>query len=238
MPGVPDHGQDRSPSNPERPLQGFSTENNLHALEKLDQRPRWGVRQDKDRFSSDRKALRQPAAVNKITRSQSTSRKSARSQNKPDHKPRTVPVQFWVSPLVKAELSRVAEQEGLSVSATGAAFLQRALQQNADMKYSALLQPIIKQIIRDEFRAFGNRIVFFLMRIAFASEQARILISNVLSRVLKRDGAPDNVFTNLLDQSNKMARRNIIAKTPQMESLLEEWEGFGEWTEGYDKKSN
>ena len=28
----------------------------------------------------------------------------------------------------------------------------------------------------------------------------------------------------MIDDSNKMAKRNIITKTPQLKSLLEEWE--------------
>src|SRR5512147_1307032 len=44
------------------------------------ERPLGGVRQDKDRNSCDRAASPQPAAVNKFTRSQATSRKSARSK--------------------------------------------------------------------------------------------------------------------------------------------------------------
>ena len=85
---------------------------------------------------------------------------------------------------------------------------------------------MIKQAIREELRTFGNRLVFFLMRIAFASEQARILITNVLDRILRREAVTEKTFTNLVDQSNKMARRNIIHKSPQMKSLLEEWEGL------------
>jgi hypothetical protein len=69
-----------------------------------------------------------------------------------------------------------------------------------------------------------NRIVFFLMRIAFASEQARILISNVLKWVLTLAGVDQKSYYTMVDDSNKMAKRNIITKTPQLKSLLEEWE--------------
>ena len=139
---------------------------------------------------------------------------------------------------MRVELARLADLEKLSVSQVGAALLDKAIRQDIHTQYNALIQPMMRQIIREELRAFGNRLVFFLMRIAFASEQARILITNILSRVLKHDAAPDTTFTSLLDRSSKMARRNIIQKTPQLQTLLEEWEGFGEGRGEYDTKTN
>ena len=149
---------------------------------------------------------------------------SSRSQNRSTAKRRTVPLQLWVHPLVKAEIQRTAERERLSVSKVGAALLDKAIRQDIHSQYGALLQPMIEQTVRRELRTFGNRIVFFLMRIAYAAEQSRILITNVLDRILRRDGVSEQTFTNLVDQSNKMARRNIIQKTPQLKKLLEEWE--------------
>jgi len=35
-------------------------------------------------------------------------------------------------------------------------------------------------MFREELQAFGHRIVFFLLRIAFSAEQARILVTNSL----------------------------------------------------------
>jgi hypothetical protein len=140
------------------------------------------------------------------------------------HPKTTVKVTLWVKPVVKAELERLAGMDGLTVSKTGATFLEEAIHQKLHVQHALLLQPIIEQTVRKELRSFGNRLVFFLMRIAFASEQARILITNVLDRILRREGVSGKTFTSLVDQSNKMARRNIIHKSPQLQSLLEEWE--------------
>jgi hypothetical protein len=136
----------------------------------------------------------------------------------------TVQISAWGKPQLKVALLRIAEQEGLSLSQTVVVALEEWVHQNIHAQHEALLYPIIRQVIREELRAFGNRIVFFLMRIAFASEQARILITNVLDRILRREGVREQTFTSLVDQSNKMARRNIIHKTPQLQSLLDEWE--------------
>ncbi len=139
-------------------------------------------------------------------------------------KRRAVKVTLWVKPVVKAELERLAGMDGLSISKTGAFLLEEAIHQKLHIQHALLMQPIIEQTVRKELRSFGNRLVFFLIRIAFSTEQARILITNVLDRILKREGvSPDN-FISLLDQSNRMARRNIIRNTPQLRSLITEWE--------------
>ncbi len=145
----------------------------------------------------------------------------------PTNTPPTVKVTLWVKPTVKAELERQAKLHNLSLSKTGAAGLEAWVQQNIHDQQEALLYPIIRQVIREELRTFGNRIVFFLMRIAYAAEQSRILITNVLDRLLRREGAGGETITTLLDQSNRLARRNIIHKSPQLQTLIEEWEAEG-----------
>jgi hypothetical protein len=159
--------------------------------------------------------------------------------HKSSTKRKTVHVTLWTKPEIKAELRRLAQLNGLSVSQTGGAFLETALRQNLHEQHAALLQPMIKQAMREELRSFGNRLVFFLMRIAFASEQARILITNVLDRILRREAVTEKTFTSLVDQSNKMARRNIIHKSPQLQTLLDEWEGtFADGREEANRKHN
>src|SRR6266487_3087773 len=186
-----------------------------------------GVRQDKRVLPFDRVASTQPASRKKDTRSRDMSTPECRSQNRPSD--RLVPLTLQVRFAVKAEVQRLAESmssktEHISVSKVGGTLLEDAIRKDIHRQHEALLYPIIRQIIREELRAFGNRIVFFLMRIAFAAEQSRILITNILDRMLRRDGVPTETFTKLLDQSNRMARRNIIQKSPQIASLLEEWE--------------
>src|SRR3954451_12209668 len=45
---------------------------------------------------------------------------------------------LWVNPVVKAELQRRAQRNNLSLSSTGGASLQKALQESIDMEYGAL----------------------------------------------------------------------------------------------------
>jgi hypothetical protein len=149
-----------------------------------------------------------------------------RANKKDAAKVKLVHTTLHLHPLVRAELERRAATEFLSVSRVGATLLETAIRQDIHSQYNSLLKPMLKQIIREELRAFGNRIVFFLMRIAFSAEQARILVTNVLHHTLKREGVPQERFHELVDQSNKLARRNIIQKTPQLKTLLKEWDGL------------
>jgi hypothetical protein len=184
-------------------------------------RPRGGVGQDNPTPPRERTGTPQPGSVTQDMRSQQMSSNPPRSQKRPTPKRRTAQLILWVNPLVKAEIQRSAEREGLSISKVGAALLEKAIREDIHSQYSALIQPIIEQTVRKELRSFGNRIVFFLMRIAFASEQARILITNVLDRM---NEVTQDSFTSIIDRSHKTARRNIIEKTPQIKTLLDEWE--------------
>jgi hypothetical protein len=187
------------------------------------ERPLGGVRQDKDRINCDRAASLQPAAVNKFTRSQATSRKSARSKNIPADNPRCVPVQVWVSPIVKDELSRIASQDGLSLSSTGAALLERAVQRNVDMQYGALLRPIIEDAIAKQMAGIATRLTWLLVRIAFDAGQTRSLVTNILGR---QAGVTPPVLKTLLDGSGRSAKANIMRRTPnisQLVSSVEQW---------------
>ena len=152
----------------------------------------------------------------------------SRLQNRPTPKRKTVKLTVWVKPVVKAELERIAEQEGLSVSATGAAFLENALQAHVDMQYSSLLQPIIEQAIRKQMRSISTRLAWLLVRVAFDSGQTRSLVTNILGR---QSGVTPDMLKTILDHSSKTAKGNITRKTPQLIELIEaveQWIGAEE----------
>ena len=85
------------------------------------------VGQDKGAFARARTATRQPAPVANRLRPQAVNNPVPRSQTKPTPKRKTEHLTLWVKPGVKAELERIAEQQGLSMIATGAAFLEEAV---------------------------------------------------------------------------------------------------------------
>jgi hypothetical protein len=165
-------------------------------------------------------------------RAQQLKKDTPRSQNKPNPKRKTVQLTLWVKPIVIAELKRIAASEGLSVSATGAAILEKAMQTNLDMQYGALLQPVIREAITNQMRSMSTRLAFLLVRVAFASEQTRSLVTNVLGR---QQGVTPAVLNDILDSSSKAAKGKITHRTPQLEDLIAEVE---RWFQEEDNKTH
>lgn len=176
------------------------------------------VWQDKRAFHRARIASNQPALHDKAMRAHRLDNNSARIQNKHVGKRRTVQVTLWVNPIVKAELERVAEQEGLSVSAAGGAFLEKALQRHVDMQYSALLQPIIETAIGKQIRLMSTRLAWLLVRIAFDTGQTRVLATNILGT---QEGMTGDSLKEILDSADKRSKANLTRKTPQLAELVQ-----------------
>jgi hypothetical protein len=175
------------------------------------------VRQDKARIASARTGTPQPAPDAPNLRPQPMHPNGTRTPNGNVAKNRTVHLTLWVDPIVKAELQRLADQEGITVSATGAAFLKQALQNNVDMHYSALLEPIIKSVIRKETQGISNRLAFLLARTAFSSEQTRSLATNILGR---QSGMTEETLKNILAMTKRAAQGNLTRRNPELEELI------------------
>ena len=118
----------------------------------------------------------------------------------------------------------MAKLKHLSLSQVGNIACRYYVNATIERQHAEALSTVLRSIIREELQAFGHRIVFFLMRIAFSAEQARILVTNVLKLVVKLSGGDQKSYYTLVDESGKLAKRNILAKTPQLKTLIEEWE--------------
>jgi hypothetical protein len=147
--------------------QVFSQQSNVAAGEAGDA----AVSQDKGRMKSARTGTPQPAPRQNPMRPHKLSSSTTRSQNRPKPKRKTVHLTLWVDPIVKRELRRIAEQEGVTVSKTGAAFLKQALQHNVDMHYSTLLTPIIETAIDKRMRSRDARLAWLLVRVALTPDR-------------------------------------------------------------------
>jgi hypothetical protein len=203
---------------------GFTTHSNGTLFHRRDA----AVRQVKGVLPNAPVASAQPAPRANPSRPHSLGTKVYRVNKRDTSKVKLVHTTLHLHPLVRAELERRASLEALSVSSVGASLLAAAIRQDIHSQYAGVIQPIIRQVIRDELRSLGNRLVFFLMRIAFAAEQTRILVTNILERILTREDVSTEHFHHLVDQSNQLARRNILQKTPQLKTLLADWEGLFE----------
>jgi hypothetical protein len=145
----------------------FSQQSNVAAETQVDA----SVVQDKGRKNSARIGTPHPAPRQKPMRPHGLNTGAARSKKKPDPKRKTVHLTLWVNPIVKRELQRVAEQEGLTVSKTGSSLLKQALQDNVNMQYSELLTPIIEAAIDKRMRSRDARLAWLLVRVAFDTGQ-------------------------------------------------------------------
>jgi hypothetical protein len=176
------------------------------------------VMQDKVRTKSVRIGTRQPVTVTKRTRTNVSGTKTPRSKNSLIRKKQRVLVGLWVKPRVKAELHRIAQTEGISLSSVGSALLEEALQHSVNMQYSELLTPIIETAIDKRMRSRDARLAWLLVRVAFDAGQTRSLVANILGR---QQGMTEDMLKTILAMSQRTAKGNITRKTPQTAELME-----------------
>ncbi len=185
------------------------------------QQPLSGVRQDNPTHPRERIASPQPVAVPKDMRTQEIhplNNKIPRSQKRLTSKRKTVPAMFWLKPGVKAELERVARTKQLSVSATGAALLEWALQQDLETQQGALFETVITKLMRERERVFNNRFAALLVRFAVEMGQVRHLVTNLLPVV---PGMTEEQVYHILDESYARSKRNLSRRFPELERDIE-----------------
>ena len=182
------------------------------------------VRQDKPRAPRARAASDQPGSVENMTRARQTDTNSFRSQNpikKHSNKRRKKKVSIWLDPPEVAMLVGKAKSAGLSISATGAAFLKRGMQAELDMQYSATLKPIIETLIRNELRRYFSRMILFLARITMSLDVIKGLVKWLARRIA---GVTKEQLDMAEERSRTDARLNLIKRTPQLEAVSKELE--------------
>lgn len=197
------------------------------------------VRQDKRLLTKSTSALEQPASVKAGSVSQTFfDHNSPRTQNYTRGK-KLIAATFRLKPLVYAELKRKAEQEGLSFSQVGSTACEEWVRYDLHRQHEGILIPALRQVMREELTAFGNRIVYFLLKIAFPIEQANILITNVLKWVCKLVGLDLKAYYQMVDDSSSLATKNILAKAPHIKDLMEKWQDISadDTKQGKEKKN-
>jgi len=121
-----------------------------------------------------------------------------------------VQLNLWVRPVVKAELERVATREGLSVSATGEAFLEKALQQDLYTQQSALLETILDRAIGRHMRMYSDRNASLQARNIQKTELIFQIVTQILSKMPGMDGKKLEAF---MEQADELARASITRIT-------------------------
>jgi hypothetical protein len=175
-------------------------------------------RQDKARKTSDRAATRQPASVNQAIRAEPLNPPRTRSKTPIVQKTPTVHLDLWVQPVIKTELQRLATQEGLTMSATGAALLEAALRQKLHIQQGVLLQPLVKQAIREQMQGLSNRLAWLMARNVFTSEHTKSLVTNILGR---QPGMTEETLKTIFRMTREAAHSSLTRRTPELEELID-----------------
>jgi hypothetical protein len=188
------------------------------------QRPLRGVVQDKGSLTRARKASVQPGSVANGQSPQAVCSHGHRSSSRSAAPVKLVHSTFWIDPRVRAEMVRQAEEEGISFSEVGARACAAWVRYTIQKQQDDLFEPRLRHMMREEIQAIGERLVFFEMRNAFASEQTRILTTDLYKRQLQKEGVSQEKFYELLDKSDEMAHKNITQKSPKFKGILADWE--------------
>ena len=104
-----------------------------------------------------------------------------------------VPITIHIPKKWKAEIQRLAAQDGLSDSSTARAFLIRGMQENIDMQYGATLEPVIEKSIDRTIQSYSNRNANINLQTYYAAEQARILAIHTLRFLTDLVDSPDEL---------------------------------------------
>jgi hypothetical protein len=181
--------------------------------------------QDKAALDRAAQASPQPAPGTEDERRSSLDTVSDRSQNSTDDLRRTARLTLRVYPGVKTALERIAHDDEVSLSEASAKGLEVFARAKIHDQEEALFEPRMQAMMRREIRASDNRHIYFEMRNAIASEQTRILTTDLYKRQLLKEGVPLKAINKKLDDAYNMARANVLRKTksPQLKNLLAAW---------------
>jgi hypothetical protein len=197
----------------------FSLQSNVEAGEAGDA----SVRQDKTALTRGSPNVVQPEPLLKPAQSHPLNTKTTRAKKHGSNKRKTIHLVLWVKPIVKADLQRIADQEGISLSKAAGTLLTRALDGHMDRNYHALLDPMIKTSVKTNMAGGFNRLAWLLVRNAFVAEQSRAINTNILGRM---PGMTKEELQHILAKSQKAAKANITRTSPEMRELVDAVEKF------------
>ena len=129
-----------------------------------------------------------------------------------------------MKPGVKEAINFLADQTGLSFSATAAKGLEIYARAKIQDQQEELFEPKMRMMMRREIRSSDNRHVPFEIKNAVAAEQTRILFADLYKRMLLKEGIPLKEINKKRDEAYNMARANVLnTKTPRFQTLVKEY---------------
>jgi hypothetical protein len=189
--------------------------------------------QDKAVLTDGSPASSQPAPVTEVARYGLSDTAGDRSQNDHPSRESKEHTSIWMRPGVKFAMQQLATGAKVSFSSACATGLEVYARAKIRDQEETLFEPRMQAMMRREIRASDNRHIYFEMRNAIASEQTRILTTDLYKRQLVKEGVPLKEINKKLDDAYNMARTNVLRKTksPQLKNLLAEWWRLTEdWT--------
>jgi hypothetical protein len=185
-------------------------------------------RQVKGVLTDARAQAHEPAPLFKGSRARAKNTESPRAQKTNPTRVKLQHTTLHLHPLARRVLEQEASDAEVSISSLGAQVLYDWALSTIEQQQATSLKAELRQIIREELAAFGHRLIYFLRRIAFSAEHARLLATNVLKILLQSRGRYDEKhFHTLVDTTAKTAKRNILRNTPQSKADLEQfWTAF------------
>jgi hypothetical protein len=188
------------------------------------ERPAERVWQDKAVLPDGPEASSQPGPDTIVARASVSDTGSPRSQNDSFTKERLVKGAVWMKPGVKEALEGLADQTGLSFSATAAKGLEIYARAKIKDQEDSLFEPRMQAMMRREIQSSDNRHIPFEIKNAIAAEQTRILTADLYKRMLLKEGIPLKEINAKMDAAYNLARANIFkTKTPKFKALVAEW---------------
>ena len=183
------------------------------------------VRQDKGHFANAPHQASQPAPLSNGSGARALHTRSTQAQKTKTGRTKLIHSTVHYEPRVHEELKRIAKKKGLSFSEVCNAAGRFFIDAEIEKQHAETLRDVVRQIIREELHVFGDRLVKWLMRIALASEWAKLLAINILKFVLRLARVNEKTYLTLVNESGQQARRNVLADTPQLKDLLADREG-------------
>ncbi len=180
----------KQPQSPGNVFQHQSHPSNL-------QRPPGGVRQEERATMSARPAFTQPYRFNRIQRSLLMEKKLSRTHSPNSGDGKREPLTIWIHPIAKILTQKKANSEKLSLSQTGAAIYERAIQADIDMQYGALLEPVFERGMAKNLREEEKQ-TLLLARLTYEVGQIRGMVTNILGRT---QGVNQEILATIIKKS-------------------------------------
>jgi hypothetical protein len=139
-----------------------------------------------------------------------------------------VPLTIQIPKGLKAEIQRLAAQEGESDSATARAFLGRGIQANIDMQYGAMLRPVIQDQIHKDIQSYSNRNANINFQALYSAEQNRLLSIHILRFLTDLVDASEELVP-IITACQENAWKNITRMNSDMPDAPPRKENHREW---------